>query len=208
MSPDQLGERVVGLVEGALCEVSFGQVSVVVPSNGWHAAAVAVRDHAEVACTFFDWLSAYDDPDASPTEDGGATGGLSVVLHVWSVAHRHHLRLRTTLPRDAGRLPTVTDIWPGAAWHERETFEMFGVVFEGHDNLVPLLLPDGFEGHPLRKDFVLASRVAKPWPGAKEPGESDHDVSSERSAPGRRRMLPPGVPSPDEWGPQEQAFRQ
>jgi NADH-quinone oxidoreductase subunit C len=74
-------------------------------------------------------------------------------------------------------------------------------VFDGHPNLVPLLLPDGFEGHPLRKDFVLASRVAKPWPGAKEPGESDHDLSAERSSPGRRRMLPPGVPAPDEWGP-------
>jgi NADH-quinone oxidoreductase subunit C len=75
---------------------------------------------------------------------------------------------------------------------------MFGVVFEGHPNLVPLLLPDGFEGNPLRKEFVLASRVAKPWPGAKEPGESEHDTG----APGRRRMLPPGVPDPSEWGPE------
>ncbi|WP_256862315.1 NADH-quinone oxidoreductase subunit C [Microbispora sp. GKU 823] len=65
---------------------------------------------------------------------------------------------------------------------------MFGVVFDGHPDLRPLLLPDGFEGHPLRKDFVLAARVAKAWPGAKEPGESDH------GSPSRRRMLPPGVP--------------
>ena len=86
-----------------------------------------------------------------------------------------------------------------AGWHERETFEMFGVVFDGHPNLVPLLLPDGFEGHPLRKDFVLASRVAKAWPGAKEPGESDSDVHT--PAPGRRRVLPPGVPDPAQWGP-------
>jgi NADH-quinone oxidoreductase subunit C len=103
------------------------------------------------------------------------------------------------VPRDGGRVATITDLWAGAAWHERETFEMFGVVFDGHPNLAPLLLPDGFEGHPLRKDFVLASRVAKTWPGAKEPGESDHDT--ERAAPGRRRMLPPGVPDPAEWGP-------
>src|ERR671928_217635 len=84
---------------------------------------------------------------------------------------------------------TVTDVWPGAAWHERETYEMFGVVFDGHPNLAPLLLPDGFEGHPLRKEFVLASRVAKPWPGAREPGESHSE-----DGPKRRRMLPPGVP--------------
>lgn len=72
---------------------------------------------------------------------------------------------------------------------------MFGVTFEGHPALNHLLLPDTFEGHPLRKDFVLAARVAKAWPGAKEPGESEH------GAPKRRQMLPPGVPDPNEWGP-------
>jgi len=200
MSPEQLGDRVVALVEGA-AQVSFGQVTVDVPAERWHDAAVAVRDDAEVACGFFDWLSAYDDPDAFPDEDGTPAGGLAVVLHAWSVTHRHHLRLRTSVPRDGGHLATLTDVWSGAVWHERETFEMFGLVFDGHPNLVSLLLPDGFEGHPLRKDFVLALRVAKPWPGAKEPGESDHDLSAERASPGRRRMLPPGVPAPDEWGP-------
>src|SRR4051812_25870815 len=78
---------------------------------------------------------------------------------------------------------------------------MFGMGFARHPGLRPLLLPPAFEGHPLRKDFVLASRVAKSWPGAKEPGESDQDLHAERSSPGRRRMLPPGVPSPDERGP-------
>jgi NADH-quinone oxidoreductase subunit C len=191
MSPDQLGERVVAVVDGAAAQVSFGQLTVDVPAAAWHDAAVAVRDDSRLACEFFDWLSAYDDVEA----------GLAVVAHVWSVAQRHHLRLRTHVPGDGGSLPTLSDVWAGANWHERETFEMFGVVFDGHPNLVPLLLPDGFEGHPLRKDFVLASRVAKAWPGAKEPGESDQDLHRERSSPGRRRMLPPGVPGPDEWGP-------
>jgi NADH-quinone oxidoreductase subunit C len=122
-----------------------------------------------------------------------------VVVHAWSTRHRHHLRLRTRVDGEPPRLASLTEVWPGAGWHERETFEMFGAVFDGHPNLVPLLLPDGFEGHPLRKDFVLASRVAKPWPGAKEPGESDHDAPA--ASPGRRRMLPPGVPAPGEWGP-------
>ncbi len=96
-------------------------------------------------------------------------------------------------------LETLSGLYAGANWHERETFEMFGIEFEGHPNLVPLLLPDGFEGNPLRKEFVLASRVAKPWPGAKEPGESDHGPKT--GAPSRRRMLPPGVPDPEAWGP-------
>ena len=201
MPVEALGERVVATVDGASAQVTFDQLTVDVPAGRWHDAALTVRDDLEIACGFFDWLSAYDDPDADLDGSGDGAGGLAVVLHVWSVTHRHHLRLRTTVARDGGRLPTLTDVWAGASWHERETFEMFGVVFDGHPNLVPLLLPDGFEGHPLRKDFVLASRVAKPWPGAKEPGESDHDLSAERSSPGRRRMLPPGVPAPDEWGP-------
>jgi NADH-quinone oxidoreductase subunit C len=72
---------------------------------------------------------------------------------------------------------------------------MFGVVFDGHPDLKKLLLPDEFEGNPLRKDFVLAARAGKSWPGAKEPGESD------TGAPSRRKIRPPGVPDPTEWGP-------
>jgi NADH-quinone oxidoreductase subunit C len=82
---------------------------------------------------------------------------------------------------------------------------MFGVTFDGFDDgsglpLRPLLLPEGFEGTPLRKSFVLTARASKPWPGAKEPGESET-----RAAPARRRVAPPGVPDPATWGPREAA---
>jgi NADH-quinone oxidoreductase subunit C len=194
MTPEQLAERAGGVTDGAVATVEFGQVTVDVAPADWAVAAAALRDDPQLDCAFFDWLSAHD---AGPDVDDET--GLCVVLHVWSLAHRHHVLLRTRVPRDNGRLPSLIGVWAGAAWHERETFEMFGVVFDDHPNLVPLLLPDGFEGHPLRKDFVLASRVAKAWPGAKEPGESDRDTES--AAPGRRRMLPPGVPGPGEWGP-------
>ncbi|MDQ1647706.1 MAG: hypothetical protein QOJ50_3890, partial [Cryptosporangiaceae bacterium] len=102
--------------------------------------------------------------------------------------------VRTSVPNGDPRLPTITAVFPGADWHERETAEMFGIEFAGHPNPVKLLLPDQFDGHPLRKDFVLAARVAKTWPGAKEPGES------ESGAPSRRKIRPPGVPDPAEWG--------
>ena len=170
--------------------MSFTQVTVDVSPEQWHDAAVATREDAAVACAFFDWMSAYDDS----RDERPAT--LAVVAHAWSNAHKHHVRLRTHVSSVDGRLATLTHVWPGANWHERETFEMFGIVFDGHPNLVPLLLPDGFEGHPLRKDFILASRVAKAWPGAKEPGEG-HDPPR---SPGRRRVQAPGVPPP-EWGP-------
>ena len=96
---------------------------------------------------------------------------------------------------------SVTEVFAGAAWHERETHEMFGLDFTGFDDgsglpMRPLLLPDGFEGTPLRKSFQLAARASKPWPGGKEPGEGHDSVKS----PGRRRVQVPGVPTP-EWGP-------
>jgi NADH-quinone oxidoreductase subunit C len=74
---------------------------------------------------------------------------------------------------------------------------MFGITFRNHPNLIPLLLPDGFDGHPLRKDFVLAARVAKEWPGVKEPGEGGPSHAAPAGRATRRRMVPPGVP--DGW---------
>ncbi|MCW2903924.1 MAG: hypothetical protein JWO67_6189 [Streptosporangiaceae bacterium] len=160
---------------------SLGQLTVDVGHEDWVAALTFARD--ELGCGFFDWLTAVDELDE----------GFGIVAHVYSLEEGHHLLIRTRVPRAEPVLATATGVYRGANWHERETFEMFGVVFEGHPNLKPLLLPDGFEGHPLRKEFVLAARVAKPWPGAKEPGEGAG------GAPSRRRMLPPGVP--DDWGP-------
>ncbi|MFK4019214.1 NADH-quinone oxidoreductase subunit C [Streptomyces albogriseolus] len=167
----------------ATAEEAYGVLTVDVPSDAWIPALEAARDR--LGCTFFDWLSAVDEPGA----------GFRVTAHVAALSPVRRLLLRTTVPHEAPVLPSAVDVYAGAAWHERETHEMFGVDFTGHPGLDHLLLPDGFEGHPLRKDFVLAARVAKAWPGAKEPGES------ELGGPKRRQMLPPGVPDPNEWGP-------
>lgn len=156
-----------------------------VPAARWVEALRLARD--TLGCDFFDWLSAVDEQ----------ADGLRLLAHVWSVAGRRGVLLRTLLPAVAPRVDSAVAVYPGAAWHERETYEMFGVLFDGHEGLRPLLLPDGFEGHPLRKDFVLASRVVKAWPGAKDPGESA------AAGPGRGRrapMRPPGVPEPGTWG--------
>jgi NADH-quinone oxidoreductase subunit C len=182
--------------EGACLDESFGGLTIDVGADRWFDAASALRDDPRSACGFFDWLSAYDERDA----------GLAVVAHVWSLRHKHSVLFRTRVDREGGRLPTLTGVWAGADWHERETFEMFGIEFVGHPNLVPLLLPDGFEGHPLRKEFVLASRVAKAWPGEKEPGESDRDLAEvDPARPARRRMRPPGVPESGAWGRDDSA---
>ncbi|MFJ9198524.1 NADH-quinone oxidoreductase subunit C [Streptomyces flaveolus] len=167
----------------ATAEESYGLLTVDVPPAAWISALETARDR--LGCTYFDWLSAVDEPGT----------GFRVAAHVAALAPVRRLLVRTTVPHESPVLPTAVAVYAGAAWHERETHEMFGVVFEDHPALDHLLLPEGFEGHPLRKDFVLAARVAKAWPGAKEPGESDH------GGPRRRQMLPPGVPDPNEWGP-------
>ena len=160
---------------------------------GWRDAVLAARGDG---FTFFDWLTAVDELDAPESP------GFDIVCHLLDVRVPKALRrrlIRTRVP-EGQAVASITGVFRGAAWHERETHEMFGVEFDGFDDgtglgLRPLLLPDGFEGTPLRKSFVLAARASKPWPGAKEPGESEHSKPT-----GRRRVSAPGIPDP-EWGP-------
>ncbi|MFE0402874.1 NADH-quinone oxidoreductase subunit C [Streptomyces nigra] len=167
----------------ATAEESYDVLTVDVPPATWITALETARD--TLGCTYFDWLSAVDEPGT----------GFRVAAHVAALAPVRRLLVRTTVPHESPALPSAVGVYAGATWHERETYEMFGVEFTDHPGLDHLLLPENFEGHPLRKDFVLAARVAKAWPGAKEPGESEH------GGPKRRQMLPPGVPDPNEWGP-------
>lgn len=147
----------------------------------WLGALTMARD--TLGCDYFDWLTGVDE----------GSDGFGVVVHLYSLAGRHHLLVRTLVSREEPVLATASALYRGAVWHERETHEMFGVVFEGHPDPAPLLLPEGFEGHPLRKDFALAARAVKEWPGAKEPGEADGGPLR------RRRVPPPGVP--EGWRP-------
>ena len=175
-------EEILAAVGGGLppevrCEADHRGVMLRVPPGHWLAALAFARERLD--CDFFDWLTAVDEADE----------GFSVVVHVYSLAGRHHVLLAAALPRSSPRLATATGVYRGAAWHERETHEMFGIGFDGHPHLAPLLLPDGFEGHPLRKDFVLAARAAKEWPGVKEPG-GRAKPGAERPVPGAERPVP------------------
>lgn len=78
-----------------------------------------------------------------------------VVYNLYSIPLRHRIRIRAQVPEEDCRLETVTSIWMGADWHERECFDMFGIKFTGHPNMKRILLPEGWEGHPLRKDYPL-----------------------------------------------------
>jgi NADH-quinone oxidoreductase subunit C len=134
---------------------------------------------------YFDWLGCVDEI--------GRRDCFRIVLVLRNLAQGAAPRmLSCSLPRDAPRIDTVSGLFAGAAWHEREVAELFGVEFLGGERRRLLLNPE-FEGTPLRKDEVLAARTAMNWPGAKEPGEADFSAS-------RRRMVPPGVPEPAVWG--------
>jgi NADH-quinone oxidoreductase subunit C len=172
--------------------------------EAWRRAAEVCRD--ELGLTYFCYVSAIDwmpspygrseepaaadesgdgadarDPDESPaTIEHGFAGGETrfqllarLVAPLSSVA----VTLKADVADDDLRAPSWVGVYAGADWHERETWEMYGITFDGHPNLIHLYLPGAFEGHPLRKDFPLLSREVKPWPGLVDveamPGEGE-----------------------------------
>jgi len=88
--------------------------------------------------------------------DGSDT--FEVVYHLYSLKLNHRVRLKVKIPASNPRIDTVTNIWKTADWHEREAYDMFGIIFDGHPNLERILTPEGFEGYPLRKDYPLKGR--------------------------------------------------
>jgi NADH-quinone oxidoreductase subunit C len=103
-----------------------------------------------------------------------------LVHQLHSLAHNQRLRLRTLLASDAARVPSCTDLWPGAAFMERECFDMFGIVFAGHPGLKRLLMPEGYGHHPLRKDFphqgIEPDRLYREWDRQRRAGWSAQEA--------------------------------
>jgi len=123
----------------------------------------------------------------------GVAGGetrFQLLARVADVRNRHvGVLLKSDVPDDTLTMPTWTNEYAGADWHERETWEMYGIAFEGHPDLKHIYLPSEFEGFPLRKDFPLLPRIVKPWPGivdvepmpGEEPGEGEEAGEGEVS---------------------------
>lgn len=146
----------------------FETLTIVLDTAVWVEAARLLKEEPRLAFTMFDCLFGVDQ-----REDG-----FDVVAILYSVetGRRVLLRCRADGGRDEPVVPTLTDVFRGANFHERETWDMFGIDFAGHVSLTPRILSvENFEGWPLRKDFHLATREAKPWPGIKEPAETDED---------------------------------
>lgn len=78
---------------------------------------------------------------------------LEIVYHLFSMPHRHTVVLKTILPKEDPHIPSVEHIWKTANWHEREAYDLYGINFEGHSDLRRILMPEDWEGYPLRKDY-------------------------------------------------------
>ncbi len=154
----------VGAVEHG---ADFGTAKVRVERERWVEAVAAARDQG---LDFFSWLSAVDwakdvavgdavdEPDALEER-------YEVLCRLSTVVDDRGVILSADVPKDDAVIDSLTPLFGGAAWHEREAYEMFGIDFRGHPRLVKLYLPDAFEGFPLRKSYPLLSREVKPWPG-------------------------------------------
>jgi NADH-quinone oxidoreductase subunit C len=161
----EIAERFAAVAGAISHSAEHGTAKIVVPADRWVEVHEALKEHLP----FFSYLSATDwadevavgDPPAEDTE----TGRYEVFTRIADVDEGKALVVSTDLPKDEASIASLIGVFGGANWHEREAYEMFGINFEGHPNLIKLYLPDGFEGHPLRKSFPLLSREVKPWPG-------------------------------------------
>ena len=143
-------EVIRGLLEAfddVTWHLSHGQDVLVVPRERFAEVGKAAHDAGFEVCvdvTAVDWMR------KRPLR-------FEIVASLLSHQHRLRLRMITSLPREEPSVPSLTPIWPGAGFAEREVFDMFGIDFGGHPDLTRILMPDDWEGHPLRKDFGVGS---------------------------------------------------
>lgn len=148
-------------------KLNFGQVDLVCQPDQLVEVVKELRDNSNLVMHFLTFVSGIDRSEVTDEP-----GGLEVLIHVYSPELIFHVNLHVPLDWDKPTCPSITGLYRGAEWHEREAAEMFGIHFEGHPRLVNLYLPEDFEGHPGLRGFKLPTRMVKEWPGAKDPEEA------------------------------------
>lgn len=138
--------------------VALGEITVVVKQADYLSAMRVLRDHAD---TRFEELIDLCGVDYSTYGDGAWEGPrFAAVSHLLSISHNWRVRVRVFAPDDDLPLvSSVTSLWASANWYEREAFDFFGILFDGHDDLRRILTDYGFIGHPFRKDFPVSGYV-------------------------------------------------
>ncbi|MDY0308444.1 MAG: NADH-quinone oxidoreductase subunit C [Castellaniella sp.] len=140
-----------------------GELTLRVPADAWVETCRVLRDHASLRFeTCIDLCGVDYSAWKAPTYDAGDAHPqrFAVVIHLLSVTHNWRLRVRAYTPDDAfPMIASLVDIWPVVNWYEREAFDLYGIVFEGHPDLRRILTDYGFIGHPFRKDFPISGHV-------------------------------------------------
>ncbi len=194
----QFSDAVVG------SHIAKGDLWVRVTNQSWHDVIAFCKN--ALGFRFFDFLSGLDwlnnpslsgekvwdaDAEAAALADivTGYAGGdtrFQVMCRLQNLDAHLGLTIKVDLATDEPSVGTITDVFAGADWHEREAWEMYGFNFDGHPGLRHLYLPSAFEGFPLRKDFPLLAREIKPWPGLvdKEPMPGEDAEGDEESEGG------------------------
>jgi len=148
-----------------------GDLSITVERSAWVEACTLLRDHPELDFKLFLDLCGVDNLDER--EDR-----FEVVFHAYSVSKKHHVRLKAAVPESDASIDTITGVYKGASWFEREAWDLYGIVFKGHPNLVRILTHKDFVGHGMRKDYPTARRhiLKEPEAWLLKPPTGEHTV--------------------------------
>ncbi len=142
-------ERLKAKYAGTILEANEfrGELTIVIPKEQIVEVCKFLKEDTELCFNLLADLCGID--MNTPSERFG------VIYNLYSFTYKHRIRLKTFTEEENPKVPTVTEVWGTANWHERETFDMFGIIFEGHPDMRRIYLPDEFEYYPLRKDFPL-----------------------------------------------------
>lgn len=153
---DQVREKLGDRIQA--CDVAWGELTVVTDKRHLHEVARLLRD--EPAFAFAELIDVCGVDYLDYGGDGAWQGPrFASVYHLLSLKHNHRLRLKAMIDDGTPVIPSVVDIWASANWFEREAFDLYGIVYEGHPDLRRILTDYGFIGHPFRKDFPLIGNV-------------------------------------------------
>jgi len=164
---DELKPTLEQLLPGVSLTVE-GPVLIVTPKD-LTAVCRCLKETERFRLDYLSSLTAVDYPPGqnAPPAGGGQAGRIELVYHLYSMTHKHGpVTLIVKVDRANPRVDSVTPLWRGAEFQEREVYDLFGVTFEGHPDLRRILMWDGFEGHPMRKDYVVEDQdVLEGQPG-------------------------------------------
>ena len=148
-------DQLAGLIESA--DVSFNELNIVVSKEKLLDTCLALRDQKAFACEQLIDLTGVDYSEFGEGKWQGLR--FAVVYHLLSIRKNHRIRLKVFVDGEPPLVDSVVDIWNSANWYEREAFDLFGIIFEGHPDLRRILTDYGFVGQPFRKDFPLTGNV-------------------------------------------------